>query len=58
MVLSQNIISVPKCNTLYLGSDENLPIENILDKILAFLFISYVTCKLRVLHETGPSRIV
>ena len=40
--------------TYYLGSDENISIENLLDKILEFLFISYVTCKLRVLRETGP----
>ena len=30
--------------TNYSGSDENLPIENLWDKIFEFLFISYVTC--------------
>ena len=51
MFLSQNIINVPKCK---FGSGENLPSENLLDKILEFLCISYVTRKLRVLCETGP----
>ena len=41
-------------STNWLGSDENLPMENLSDKILKILFIRYVTLKLRVLRETGP----
>ena len=41
-------------STNWLGSDENLPMENLSDKILKILFICYVTRKLRVLRETGP----
>ena len=41
-------------STTLLVSDENLPIDNLCDKILEFLFISYVTRKLRVLRVIGP----
>ena len=44
--------------TNYLESDGNLPIENPRDKISEFLFMSYVTRKLRVLHETDPRTCV
>ena len=45
-------------STNWLGSDENLPMENLSDKILKILFIRYVTRKLRVLRETGPWRFI
>ena len=40
--------------TNYLGSGQNISIENLSDKILKYFLISYVTCKLRVLCETDP----
>ena len=50
MVWVKEIINVPKCNKV-VGKWWKIYMENLWDKILEFLFISYVTCLLR---ETGP----
>ena len=52
-VLSEIHYQCTKMKQMKMGSDENLPIENLSDKLLEFLFISYVTRKLGELRETG-----
>ena len=45
-VLNEIHYQCTKMKQMKMGSDENLPIENLSDKLLEFLFISYVTRKL------------